>query len=54
MPSPASRHPAAMGMRGPHAATQRPVNNEAVTMPTARGMKFRARFNGELDPTTWR
>src|ERR1700733_10049586 len=54
IPSPANRHPVAIGIRGPHAATQRPASSEDATMPTARGMKFKARPNGDLDPTTWR
>ena len=44
----------AIGIRGPHAATQRPVNSDAATMPTARGTKFNARPSGEFDPTTCR
>ncbi len=51
---PASRHPVAIGMRGPHAATQRPVSTRRATMPTASGTKSSARANGETPDHTWR
>ena len=53
-PAAASRQPATIGMRGPTAATHRPVKTAATTMAAAMGRKSTAVRYDEFVPTTWR
>ena len=54
IPTPASRQPVAIGMRGPQ--SRHPATGEQRRRHHAHGQgtKFEARPNGDFDPTTWR